>query len=72
MAAVKSITIEESPFGRKLKFQLHDKGGAMDALKEIMAMPTITEPARGRVAKAQGENAEKEYAALLESMRPQA
>ena len=70
MAAVKSIETLDTPQGRKIKIQLYDKHPALQALQDVMQMPLITEPNRGNVARiAQGDNAEKAYSTLLESMR---
>lgn len=71
MAAVKSITIEDTPSGRRIKFMLHDKQPSLTALQSVMNMPQISEPARAGAARSveKDANAEKAYAALLESMR---
>lgn len=73
MAAIKSIEITDTPTGPKTKLTLYDKVPSLNALQAIMVMPQITDVARGgasaRIAK--GDNAEKAYSNLLESMRVQ-
>ncbi len=71
MASVKTIDITDEPKGRKVKLTLYDKQPSLVALAAVMAMPLITEPARAGAAArlAHGDNAEKAYSNLLESMR---
>lgn len=71
MAAIKSIETTDTPQGRKVKITLYDKVPSLAALKEVMAMPLITEPIKSSQATriAAGENPEKAFTNLLESMR---
>jgi hypothetical protein len=70
MAAIKQIKIDDTPTGRSMTFTMHDKQPSLKSLQEIMTMPTIADAAPRSTKKlTKDDDAEKAYAALLESMR---